>query len=126
MKKLGYPRKEKLKQKKDIGTLFEKGKWKTCNQLRIIFYKDKSNENNNLFGVSVSKRCFKKAVDRNRIKRLMRECYRLNKEIYLQSFGKGSTAMLFWISKDLPQHYSEVEKEFLKLCDKVRNLQKVK
>ena len=126
MKKLGYPRKEKLKQKKDIGNLFEKGKWKTCHQLRIIFYKDKTNENNNLFGVSVSKRYFKKAVDRNRIKRLMRECYRLNKEIYLQSFGEGSIAMLFWISKDLPQHYSEVEKEFLKLCDKVRNLQKVK
>ena len=33
-----YPREEKLKQKNDISLLFEKGKWKTCGNLRVISY----------------------------------------------------------------------------------------
>ena len=72
------PKEEKLKQKKEIGLLFEKGKWKTIDNLRVITINlDKKPQedfsfSNQKVGVSVSKKLFKRAHDRNRIKRLLR------------------------------------------------------
>lgn len=112
-----YPREEKLKQKNDISLLFEKGKWQTCGNLRVIsFSSDEINQYK--VGVSVSKRYFKKAVDRNRAKRLLREVYRLNKLSFLEKFGKNSFTMIFYISPEKPKHYSDIEKDFLKLLKK--------
>ena len=117
-----YPRKEKLKQKREIDLLFEKGKWLSQGNLRIISLdlEKKPQEDfslsNQKFGVSVSKKYFKKAVDRNRIKRLLREVYRLNKEVYLEYFGTQTLAMFFWVSKEKPTNYKTLEANFLTLC----------
>lgn len=111
-----YPQKEKLKQKKEISLLFEKGKWKTCGSVRIISYENNLFENQKV-GVSVSKRNYKKATDRNRLKRLLREAYRLNKEKFVSAFGSNSISMIFWISKDFPKDLKTVEHDFLKLCE---------
>lgn len=110
-----FPKQEKLKQKNDISLLFDKGKWKTCGNLRIISIKNE-NFTHPKIGVSVSKKYFKKAVHRNRIKRLLRESYRFHKAEYQEAFGKNSHAMIFWISKELPQNFQQVEAEFLNLC----------
>lgn len=115
MKTSGYSKDEKLKQKKEISELFERGKWKNSGKVRIISMKSEVNSNPKI-GVSVSKRYFKKAVDRNRIKRLLRESYRLNKDIFKVAFGENSVSMLFWVSAEKPHHYSEVEQQFLNLC----------
>jgi len=116
----GYPTPEKLKKKSDIDLLFKKGKWLSVDQLRIIYLQssDKNPITASKFGVSVSKKFFKKAVDRNRLKRLLRESYRLNKSTYKEAFGAHSIAMLFWVSKELPDHFSVVESQFLHLCQK--------
>jgi ribonuclease P protein component len=114
-----YPTKEKLKKDNEITLLFAKGKWKSCGNLRIIILKnhpDLQAENVKL-GVSVSKRYFKKAVYRNRVKRFLRECYRLNKDLFKESFGEKTIAMLFWVSNELPEKYQDVEEEFIKLCN---------
>ena len=120
MKANGYPLKEKLKKKSEIDLLFKKGKWLSVDNIRIIHLKssDKLIMDTHKIGVSVSKKFFKKAVDRNRIKRLLRESYRLNKSVYMDAFGDRSIAMLFWASKDLPEHFSVVEKQFLNICKK--------
>ncbi|MEN2434612.1 ribonuclease P protein component [Weeksellaceae bacterium A-14] len=110
-----YPRHEKLKQKKEIALLFEKGKWKSCGRLRIISSSVSDGEQGK-FAVSVSKRYFKKSVDRNRIKRLMRECYRLHKDEFYAVFGSSSHNMMFWTSPTKPNSLTEVEEEFRKLC----------
>lgn len=113
-----YPKEEKLKKDNEITLLFAKGKWKSCGNLRIIILKnhpDLQTENVKL-GVSVSKRYFKKAVYRNRIKRLLRECYRLNKDLFKESFGEKTIAMMFWVSNELPEKFQDVEAEFIKLC----------
>ena len=119
-----YPTKEKLKQKREIDLLFGKGKWLTCGNLRVISIDlDKKPQEgliveNQKVGVSVSKRYFKKAVHRNRIKRLLREVYRLNKAQFLEKFGENSLTMLFYVSPNLPKNYQEIEEEFLKLLKK--------
>ncbi|WP_419869472.1 ribonuclease P protein component [Chryseobacterium sp. CT-SW4] len=118
----GYSRKEKLKKTHEISLLFEKGKWKTCGNLRMIILKnteDLSLENTKL-GVSVSKRYFKKAVHRNRIKRLLRESYRHHKDLFAQTFGENVIAMIFWVSPELPASFQEVESQFIKLCSFVK------
>jgi len=116
----GYPSREKLKKKSEIDLLFKKGKWLSAENMRIIYFSssEKYPIESCKIGVSVSKKFFKKAVDRNRIKRLLRESYRLNKATYFDAFGEQTLAMLFWISKDLPEHFSDVEKQFINLCKK--------
>ncbi|PQA93659.1 ribonuclease P protein component [Chryseobacterium shigense] len=118
MQNFKYSREEKLKKNTEIALLFDKGKWRSCGNLRIIILKDKPNLpiENHKFGVSVSKRYFKKAVHRNRVKRLLRECYRLNKEVYKEAFGEKTLAMMFWVSSELPAKFQDVEEQFLKLC----------
>jgi len=114
-----YPRAEKLKKNTEISLLFDKGKWRTSGNLRIIILKDKATlpVEAPRFGVSVSKRYFKRAVHRNRIKRLLRECYRLNKDLFKQAFGEKTMAMLFWASPEIPPKFQDVEAQFIKLCE---------
>lgn len=73
-----FPKSERLYKKKDIQELFDKGSSFYVYPFRVIVQKlPQGNTNQVLF--SVSKKNFKKAVDRNRLKRRMREAYRLNK-----------------------------------------------
>ena len=101
---------ERLKSRKQTEQLFSEGKKFTLAPFRICYLLDK-NEKASLypaairFGVGVSSKYFKKAVDRNRIKRLVREAYRLQK-ITLQDKireSNGQLAVFFiYTDKNLP------------------------
>lgn len=112
----GYPKEEKLKSRIEISLLFEKGKWFSYKELSIITLQ-KNDLKNLKVGVSVSKKFFKKAVDRNRIKRLLRETYRLNKKLFIENFGNNSINMIFYRSSKIPLHFSDIENLFIRLCD---------
>jgi ribonuclease P protein component len=98
-----YSKKDKLKSKKLIEQLFTKGQSVSAFPLRLVFIPTTfDDEVAAKTGVSVSKRHFKTAVDRNRIKRLMRESYRLNKAVYFNNITTQYAFMILYIGKDIP------------------------
>ena len=97
---VSYPKKEKLKSQKHIDLLFTKGKSVSKYPLRLVYSEIESDEKKIEFGVSVSKKNFKKAVDRNYYKRVLRECYRANKNIIYESGNKSYAIMFFYQTKD--------------------------
>ena len=68
-------------------------------------------------GVSVSKKHFKNAVDRNYFKRVLRECYRLNKHILIDNIDKKFALLFFYQSKDRLS-YQEINEKTLQLFEK--------
>lgn len=96
-----YSKKDKLKSKKLIEQLFSEGKAVTVYPLRLIYLKTEFEDGITLkTGVSVSKRLHKTAVARNKIKRLLREAYRLNKPLYFNNSSTSCAFMILYLSKD--------------------------
>jgi ribonuclease P protein component len=94
-----YPKASKLKSKKTIDGLFTNGKSVGKYPLRLVYMPCKATEEASKMGVSVSKKYFKKAVDRNYYKRVLREAYRLHKNILAQN-ETPYFFMLLYQSKD--------------------------
>ncbi|MGB5205401.1 ribonuclease P protein component [Eudoraea sp.] len=113
-----FPKKEKLKSEILIRGIFEEGKSITSYPLKLIYLEIKDPARAKIqCGVTVPKRNFKSAVKRNRIKRLLRESYRLNKEQIFNNI-EGSFAFLFlYIGKEIPG-YEEVEKHMRVILQK--------
>jgi ribonuclease P protein component len=96
-----YPKSEKLKSKNTIDLLFSEGKSVSKYPLRLVYVPlDEAMESPIKFGVSVSKKYFKKAVDRNYFKRILRESYRLNKDLLPDFCGKSYAMMFFYQTKE--------------------------
>lgn len=72
---------QRLKSRKQIEAIFATGQSFSVFPLRVIFKKTEPGEEHPLkFGVSVPSRHFKKAVDRNLMKRRIREAWRLQRQ----------------------------------------------
>lgn len=83
-----YSKSEKLKSRKTIDLLFSNGKSVSKFPLRLVYAPTEGAMEKVLFGVSVSKKYFKNASDRNYLKRVLRECYRLNKHLLHENIDK--------------------------------------
>ena len=113
-----YPKIEKLKSKKSIDLLFSKGKSVGKYPLRLVYVQHDFEENIPLkMGVSVSKKYFKNAVDRNYYKRLLRECYRLNKHFLIQNLEVKYCCMFFYQTSE-KLHYQEINAKTIQLFEK--------
>lgn len=119
-----FRKNEKLKSEKLIGKMFKEGKSVSAYPLRLVYMPTSFDEDNikAKTAVSVSKRQFKKAVDRNRIKRLMRETYRLNKPEFFNNMPTSYAFMILYISKDEPDFKSlnhKMKRLFSKFSNKI-------
>lgn len=121
---------ERLKSRKQIGQLFDIGKSFVVSPFRVYFILNNelpmSNERSGIqFGVGVSSKNFKKAVARNRIKRLTREAWRLQKnelEEKVKTSLKQLNVFFIYTGKVLPDFTmvkDKVSVALKKLVDKI-------
>lgn len=105
MKQFTLSSKERLKSRKQIDHLFSSGKFFNLPPLRVV-YELKPGKTPLQFGVAVSARNFKKAVDRNRVKRLTREAWRLQKtplQELLTRKGMALSLFVIYTGRELPE-----------------------
>ena len=108
-------KKERLKSQKLIWRLFEEGTSIKVFPFRLVYIATEKTSLQSSF--SVPKRNFKKAVDRNRIKRLIKEAYRLEKNNAFKTSNYNCVFMITFLgNKELA--FSEIQikiRELLKL-----------
>ncbi|MGX7667911.1 ribonuclease P protein component [Flavobacterium pedocola] len=113
-----YPKHEKLKSKTTIDVLFSEGKSVSKYPLRLVYVPITDEKDPFVkFGVSVSKKYFKKATDRNYFKRVLRECYRLNKTLLLENLPQPYAFMFLYQTKE-KLSYKEINEKTLQLFQK--------
>jgi ribonuclease P protein component len=116
---------ERLKSKKLIEKLYAEGESVKTFPLRMVFVRTAhTSEFPCQVGVSVAKRNYKLAVDRNRLKRLMRETYRLQKEIVYDNLEEPYVFMISYIGREemkFEDLYLKMEKLLTLFVEKVKN-----
>lgn len=117
-----FPKAEKLCRTKSIDRLFLQGESFIAYPLRVVYLlEDEPDESLRMASVlvNVSKKKFKRAVKRNRVKRLIREAYRLNKTPYVQLLkqnGKRMDIAFLYLKNELPT-FQEIEKSIQKAAN---------
>lgn len=108
---------ERLKSKTLIGNLYKEGKAVKKYPLRLVYLQaEHSSQYPAQVGVSVPKRNFKKAVHRNRLKRLLRETYRKQKQLVYDNIDKPYVFMISYIGKE-ELSYHEIEIKMKQLLE---------
>ena len=123
-----FTRQERLKSRKTIARLFKEGNSFVAYPLRVVWLEIESErvrggergeeDFTTQVAISVSKRTFKNAVDRNRMKRRIREAYRLHKhEFYEKLADRNIALMLTFIAKE-DLAFAEIEAGVKKMIRK--------
>jgi len=118
-----FTKDERLKSQKQISVLFSKNKHVFSYPLKFIYTSNnKEAKQPAQVLISVSKRTFKHAVDRNRMKRLIRENYRKNKSIIYDILNENDSKILLgiiFVGKEL-MDYQQIEKGMKKGLEKLK------
>ena len=108
---LTFPRKERLKSKKLIERLFVEGTSINAYPLKLIYLKAPLSEDVFFQVAAVApKKNFKAAVQRNRIKRLIREAYRLNKHLIFNNTEAQYALVILYLGKEMPS-FAQIEEK---------------
>jgi ribonuclease P protein component len=111
-KTFSYGKNEKLKGRKLTEQLFRKGNTFFISPVKVFYMQPETLlDFPAKAGVGASGKNFKKAVERNRIKRILREAYRLEKPIllnYLEAKKKQVVFFILYTDKTLP-HFQSIK-----------------
>ena len=119
---LTFRKEERICRKTEIDKLFNRGGSRSMAAfpVRLVYLKTDAEAGvpDVRVLVSVSKKCFKRAVKRNRVKRQLREAFRLNKSILYEQLEQQEGIALIWIDDKL-WPTSEVEKKVVNLMHRL-------
>ena len=111
---------ERLKSRKGIDFLFTSGKKITLFPFRMLYRLDPGTGETKA-GFTVSSKNFPRAVDRNRIKRLIREAYRLQNDPLKKSLEdnrKQIQLFIIYTGRELLA-YAEIKSQLKKILEKL-------
>lgn len=108
-----FKREERLKSRKVIEQLFKQGQSFAQYPLRFVWtvMEERQSDFPVQFALTVPKKKFKKAVQRNRIRRLIREAYRLNKHKLYDAFKteeKQVALLVIYTGQEMPD-FTKIE-----------------
>lgn len=117
--KLSFKKEERLKSRKKIKSLFDNGKVIHQYPFKVIYQIE---ENQDIkypaqIAISVAKKNFKHATDRNHIKRKIRESYRCNKHLLYSELLKNDQNLYFFVIYSAKQ-----DMDFILLQEEMKNL----
>lgn len=120
-----YKREERLKSRKLIRELFLKGRSFTVFPFRVLTMENDQQVNSPVeFAIAVPKRNLKKATERNSVKRVVREAWRLNKEaVYLPLSGadKRIVVMLIYNNRQILT-FKEAEQKIKEIVSRLTDI----
>lgn len=117
----GLPKIERLKSRKAIEQLFSDGKTLKAYPLILVYTKVIAPDLPPVqIATSVSKRKFKLAVHRNKVKRQIRECYRKNKVLIHQHVKANESvqAMFIYVGKNIIET-KDLEEKIIRLLNRL-------
>ena len=117
-----FPKSVRLHFRKEIDELFSSGKSIKAFPIRAIYKFMPLSDVSVQVAMSVPKRYIKLAVNRNRIKRQMREIFRLNCHQTMQHFtskGKRVQVMLIYTGKESPE-YAVLETKIILILQRLQ------
>ncbi|MEQ8623560.1 MAG: ribonuclease P protein component [Vicingaceae bacterium] len=125
--KKSLKKEERVNKKEDIAFFFKSGKHLTEFPFRVIHYSKPPLAGENIsikFAVSVPKKLFKKAVDRNLLKRQIREAYRLNNLELKQALDSGQEQLyvLFIYTSPKSLKYKLIEDKIILILQSLQGI----
>ncbi len=118
MSQHSFSKHERLSSEKAIQELFEKGSSFSLYPFRVKILTQEHESNHSVL-ITVSKRFYKRAVDRNIIKRRTREAYRLSKHFLLQE-GKSLHIAFIYIGKEI-NSFELIQKKLSSILQRIQN-----
>ncbi len=118
-----FSKKQRLKSRKKLQQLFVAKKSVSAGSVKIMYFIEEGEPGIVKCGVGTSGRYFKKAVDRNRVKRLLREAFRLQQQelnLLVRTCKKEAAVFLLYTGQALPDYptvYKNVEAALQKLLE---------
>ncbi|MES2397178.1 MAG: ribonuclease P protein component, partial [Bacteroidota bacterium] len=104
-----FTKAERLSSKIEIDSLFGTGKSFNSAPFKVIWLEKAVGDTPVKTVISIPKRLFKRAVDRNRLKRLTREAYRKNKHLLYDDLGNKKILLMFIFTSKTIIEYKEME-----------------
>ena len=124
--KYSFSKNEKLKGKKKIEELFNSGSSFYLEQFQVKYQSAESGVDSHKILISVPKKLYKRAVDRNLLKRRIREAYRLNKELLAGGDQNEFFYIAFiYLSKNILT-FNEIQDQLIKCLERLDNIVETK